>query len=358
MSLQQQIRERAKALTSLLSIQYPIIGSPMMGVTTPAMVAAVSQAGGLGSLPCGVMTGDAITKAIADVRALTDKPFAVNLRVPPRQEPTAEATQTIFDALEPLRDELGAKHELATIPGFEEQFEAVLAADVPVVSFSFGGPREVYAEALEAKGTIMMGNVNSTREAKVMKVAGCQVIIAQGWEAGGPRQYFENPHEASQIGLMALLPPAVRVAQTVPVVAAGAIMSGQAMVAAMMLGASGVQIGSLLLRSHESALWEAAKAQIAWADDATTRVVDRNTGRMTRVLETGLSQALADAELATSPYPGQLAALASIQEAAAAQNRIDLLEIPLGQGAQGAKALSTAAIMADLVEQYEQLLGE
>ena len=161
MSLQQQIRERAKALTSLLSIQYPIIAAPMMGVTTPAMVAAVSNAGGLGSLPCGVMTGDAITKAIADVRALTDKPFAVNLRVPPRQEPTPEATQTIFDALEPLRDELGAKHELVTIPSFEEQFEAVLASDVPVVSFSFGGPREVFAEALEAKGTIMMGSVNS-----------------------------------------------------------------------------------------------------------------------------------------------------------------------------------------------------
>ena len=150
MSLQQQIRERANALTSLLSIQYPIIASPMMGVTTPAMVAAVSNAGGLGSLPCGVMTDDAITKAIADVRALTDKPFAVNLRVPPRQEPTLEATQTIFDALEPLRDELGAKHELATIPSFEEQFEAVLASDVPVVSFSFGGPREVFkAEAAE-----------------------------------------------------------------------------------------------------------------------------------------------------------------------------------------------------------------
>lgn len=358
MSLQQTIRSRAQALTSLLSIQYPIIASPMYGVTTPAMVAAVSNAGALGALPCGVMTGDEITQAIANVRALTDKPFSVNLRVPPRQEPSAESVQTIFDALEPLRDELGAAHQKASIPTFEEQFEAVLAANVPVVSFSFGGPREVFAEALEAQGTIMMGNVNSTREAKVMKVAGCQVIIAQGWEAGGPRQYFENPHEASQIGLMALVPPVVRVAQNVPVVAAGAVMSAEAMVAAMMLGASGVQIGSLLLRSRESALWDAAKAQIGWADDATTRVIDRGSGRMTRVLETGLSQALADAQLTTSPYPGQLAALNSIYQAASKQNRIDLLEIPMGQGAQGAKALPTATIMADLIQAYEQLLGE
>ena len=358
MYIQDQITKQARALTELLSIKHPIIAAPMLGVTTPEMVAAVSNAGALGSLPCGMMSGEEIEKAIARVRELTDKPFAVNLRVEPRVYPTQESIETVFNALEPLRDELGAEHKVYEVPSFEEQFDAVHAAHVPCVSFSFGGPREEFAEALEKQGVVMIGAVSCTREAKVQRIAGCQVLVAQGWEAGGPRQYFENNYEQTQIGLMALLQPVLRVASPSLVVAAGAMMNGRAMASAMLMGASGVQIGSLLLRSHESALLPEAKQQITWADDACTRVIDRMSGRPTRVYETGLSVALNDAQLPTSTYPGQWSALHSITEAAYRQGRVDLLELPLGQAAQLAPAKSAGEIVSDLVAEYEQILGE
>ena len=353
-----QISDKAAHLTSVLGIRAPVLCAPMWGVTTPQMVAAVSNAGGLGVLPSALLGGEALCEAIAEVKKLTDRPFAVDLRVPLRESESAVKTQQIFEALEPLRDELGAPHTMPSVPDFEEQFEAILASDVPAVRFSFGGPREVYAEALEARHIVMIGCVNSTREAKVLKTAGCQVIIAQGVEAGGPRQFFENPHEASQIGLMALLPPVVRVCGDVSVVASGAMMTAKSMMAAMMLGASGVEVGSLLVRTDESAWPKAMKDQVPWCDDAATRLTDMTNGRMTRVVPTGLAEALAGAGLAAAPYPGQLKALHTVYEAAQAQGRLDLMEMPLGQAAQTAPTGSAQAAVKRLIDEFEAMLGE
>ena len=353
-----QISQRAAHLTDVLGIRAPVLGAPMWGVTTPQLVASVSEAGGLGVLPSGLLNGDALCKAIADVKRLTNQPFAVDLRVPLREREIEVKTDQVFDALEPLRDELGAPQEMPCIPDFDEQFEAILASDVPVVRFSFGGPREVYAEALEARHIVMIGCVNSTREAKVLRTAGCQVIVAQGVEAGGPRQFFENPAEASQIGLMALLPPVVRVSGDASVVASGAIMSARSMLAAMMLGASGVEIGSLLVRTNESAWPQAMKDQVPWCDDAATRLTALTSGRMTRVVPTGLADALVDAGLEPAPYPGQMKALYTVDQAARSQARLDLVEMPLGQAAQTAPTGSAQAVVERLIHEYEGMLGE
>ena len=160
MSMQKKLSEQAQRLTSLLGIEAPIIGAPMMGATTPEMVAGISEAGGLGVMPCGLMNADEIMSAVKRIKTLTSKPFALNIRVSPREPEDKGATKNLFDALEPLREELGVAHQMADIPAFDEQFEAILSADVPVVSFSFGGPREIYAEALEARQILMMGAVN------------------------------------------------------------------------------------------------------------------------------------------------------------------------------------------------------
>ena len=353
MFIQEQLKKQSEKLTSLLAIEAPLIAAPMMGVTTAEMTAAFSNAGGLGVMPCGIMQGSEILETVKKIKELTDKPFALNLRVPGREKENKEATETLFDALEPLRDELSIEHRMAAIADFDEQFEAVLQADVPVVSFSFGGPREVYAEALESRKIIMMGAVNSTREAKVFNTAGCSVIIAQGAVAGGPRQYFENPVEGSQVGLMALLPPVVRVSGEIPVVAAGAMMSAQAVTAAMMMGACGAVLGSLLLRSKESAWPQSLKDQVAWCDDAATRLSNIGTGRLSRIIPTGIIEALSEAGLAVSPYPGQLRVLAPIFEAAVAQNRGDLLEMALGQAAQLAPQGDTCAIVTKLFDELK-----
>lgn len=359
MNLEKIIRDRTQHLCSRLQIQAPIIGSPMLGVVTAEMVAAISNAGGLGVLPCGFMSADEIAKEVAKVRSLTEKPFALNIRVPAREAEEPEKTKAVFDALEALRDELGVPHLLGEVPRFDEQFDAIIQSNVPVVSFSFGGPREVYAEKLEALGVEMMGSVNSTREAKVLKVAGCGVIVAQGVEAGGPRQYFENPLEGSKIGLMALLPPVCRVSgEGVDVVAAGGIMSAQTMLATLVLGASGVQVGSLLVRATESAWPPALKNQVPWCVDSSTRFSNLATGRETRVIETGLFEALKEAELPVSSYPGQYRALAQVYQGAVRENRADLLEMPLGQAAQLAPAQDTKTIISTLIRDFEEMLGE
>lgn len=358
MLIQKKIRLQAERLTSLLEIEAPLIGAPMMGATTAEMVASFSNAGGLGVMPCGIMTGEQILESVRQIKTRTSKPFALNLRVPPRQAENKETTETLFSALEALREELGLPHKMAELPDFDEQFEAVLEADVPIVSFSFGGPREVYAEALEARHILMMGSVNSTREAKVLKTAGCSVIIAQGTEAGGPRQYFENPLDGSQVGLMALLPPVVRVSGDTPVVAAGAMMSAKAVSAAMMLGASGAVLGSMLLRAEESKWPDTLKNQIPWCDDASTRLSDMGTGRAARIVPTGIIEALSDAGLKVSPYPGQLRVLAPIFEAALKQNRVELLEMALGQAAQSAPRGNTCAIVSKLFDELKQCWSE
>ena len=358
MSIQNELKANAQRLTSLLGIEAPLIGAPMMGATTAEMTAAVSEAGGLGVFPCGILTADEILASVKAIKTLTSQPFALNLRVTPRETEDLEVTNRLFDALEPLREELGVEHRLAQIPGFDEQFEAVLAADVPVVSFSFGGPREVYAEALEARNVLMMGAVNSTREAKVLKTAGCSVIIAQGVEAGGPRQYFENSYLASQIGLMALLPPVVRVCGDTPVVAAGAMMNARAVAAAMLQGACGAVLGSLLLRTEESAWPQSLKNQIPWCDDASTRLTDLTSGRQTRLVSTGIVEALSAAGLQASYYPGQLKVLQPIFEAAIKQDRPDLLEMALGQAAQSSLKETTRAIVTKLFDDLKNLWSE
>lgn len=358
MSIRAQINRQIKTFTETLGITAPVMSAPMTGATTPELVAAVSQAGGLGVLPCALMTPEEIFASVSQVKTLTDRPFAVNLRIEPREPENSQQTQALCDALEPLREELGVSHTLFEIPNFDAQFEAVLTADVPAVSFSFGGPREVYAEALEARGILMIGAVNSTREAKVLKTAGCQIIVAQGAEAAGPRVCFENPAAASQVGLGALLPPVVRVCGEVPVAAAGAMMSARAMLAAMMNGASGAVLGSYLLRTPECAWPDALKNQIAWCDDAATRLTDVTSGRLSRVLPTGLTDALTEAGLEVSSYPGQLRVLQPIYRKASEIGRLDLLEVPLGQAAQTAPAIATEEAVKRLLGEFEALLGE
>ena len=122
MSIQEQINKQSEKLTSLLQIEAPLIAAPMMGVTTAEMTAAFSNAGGLGVMPCGIMKPEQILETVKTIKELTDKPFALNLRVPPRETEDEAATKILFDALEPLRDELGVAHQLAEIPTFDEQY--------------------------------------------------------------------------------------------------------------------------------------------------------------------------------------------------------------------------------------------
>lgn len=360
MTLAADLRRRAAVLTGLLGVRLPIIGAPMAGVSTPQLVAAVSEAGGLGSLACGTMEPEQIEAAIREVRALTSRPFAVNLFVTPQPQPEMAAIELMLAVIAPLRAELGLSPvELPAdfAPDFDRQFAAVEAARVPVVSYTFGGLREHHATALSAQGAILIGAANTVREVKVLREAGCHAVVAQGHEAGGHRAYFESPPEGAQVGLFALLPQAARVSG-VPLVAAGAVMDGAGIAAALMLGAAGVQIGTALLRAPESAAAAAWKDAARHADDAATRVTRAISGRPARGIVNRLMESIEASGVPAPAYPIQNALTGGLRRAAAAAGRADSLALWAGQGVALASSAPAADTVRRLWHEFEVLLSE
>lgn len=235
-----------KRVSELLGLDYPIIQAPMAGASTPEMAAAASNAGCLGSLGCAMMTPKAYKKAFDASRALTNKPLNMNFfcHETPVDDPRRNELATA--RLEPFYKEFG----LGEIPSFEathfpfgeEMLEAVLVSRPQIVSFHFGLPETSIVERLKAAGCIILSSATTAHEAMDLEERGADAVIAQGFEAGGHQGYYLED-ESSRIGTFALVPQVVD-AVSVPVIAAGGIADGRGIVAALALGASGVQIGT------------------------------------------------------------------------------------------------------------------
>lgn len=367
MRLIETIQERNNALAALLGVRIPLLNAPMAAAAGPALAAAVSNAGGLGVLGGGLMSPAEVESAVRETKSLTDKPFAVGLRVPAvNKDAAAQAealsrTRAMAHALEDLAVELGLDEHYpwAKVPDekdFAETIDVLLALDVPVVVVSFGGLREIYAEKLEARGVTVLGAATTLREAKVQRAAGAAGIIVQGVEAGGPRLNFEQEDIASQVGLMSLIGSAAR-ATGLPVVAAGGIAVGSQWAAALAAGASGVMAGTAFLRTEECAAPAVYKEQLAWATDAGTRLVRTFEGRLTRVVVNGLVEALEDAGVAAGDYPAQCAMMRPLIEAAARAERGDLLELSAGQSVAMTRAGSASDVVGHLCRELEACLG-
>src|SRR5438093_319322 len=214
-----------------LGIRLPIVGAPMAGgPSTPALAAAVSEAGGLGSLAGGYSSPDRLRADIAAVREATSKPFAVNLFAPTPVEPTGEEIEAALVALEPYRLELGLPARPTAGAPWAEDFDAQLAVvveeRVPVVSFTFGLLPAAAMAALHDAGSLLVGTATTVEEAVTVVSAGADLVCAQGSEAGAHRGTFLAPAEQSLVGTLALVPQ-VSDAIPVPVIAAGGIMDGQ-----------------------------------------------------------------------------------------------------------------------------------
>lgn len=355
------IRHRAARLTALLGAPLPIIGGPMAGVTTPALAAAVSHAGGLGSLGVGMMEPEAIEQAIAETRALigdTDRPFAVNLFVTPRPVVDNEQLTRMIGRLARYRGELGLpRQKIPSIfaPDFDAQFDAVLAARVPVVSFTFGALDRARIEALHAQGTKVIGTATCVREARQLAELGCDAIVASGIEAGGHRATFAVPFEASQVGLFALLPQ-VAAAVEVPVIAAGGVMTAEQVAAALLLGASGVQLGSALLRTPESGASAAYKEALAGVEDIGTRQTRAFSGRPARGVVNRMMVELAAVEADIPPYPVQNKLTQELRAEASKQGRAEFLSLWAGQAVGLARAEPAADVVRRLASELDSLL--
>jgi nitronate monooxygenase len=347
----------------MFGTRYPIVQAPMAGGTdTPDLAAAVSAAGGLGSLGCGYLAPREITAAIERVRALTREPFAVNLFV--LSGPGPSPADSDFEPLDrdpaPMLELLGAYHRelrlpppaLPTSPGvpFAEQVAAVLAARVPVFSFTFGIPPPDVLAAFAAAGTLTVGTATTVREAALLAAAGVDAISAQGAEAGGHRGSFAADFAASMVPTAALVRGIVRDV-ALPVVAAGGIMDGAGICAALELGAVAAQLGTAFVACPESGASAAYKGAILGATDDTTAITRVFSGRPARGLRNRFMTEVEPHADAVLPYPWQNAATRPLRAAAARAGDAGLLNLWAGQGVSRARALPAAELVATLARE-------
>ena len=345
-------------VTGLLGTRHPIVQAPMAGgFTTPELVAAVSNAGGLGSLGAAILRPDDLRGAIAAVRRLTDRPFAVNLFAPlPPPELETEAVAAMQAVLAPFRAELGLPESTdqpsPPRPGLVEAQLAVLVEErVPVLSFTFGA---LPFEPVRESGSVILGTATTVAEAVELDRLGVDAIVAQSAEAGGHRGTFIGPFENALVGGVALVPRIVdRV--SVPVLLAGGIMDGRGVAAALALGAEGVQLGTAFLGCPESGAPEPLRRALRETADAT--VVSRSySGREARLLRTRLVEAIESAAVDPLPYPLQAILTADVRAEALAQERADLYLVLSGQAAGAVRALPAAKLVETLVRETEDTI--
>jgi len=302
-----------------LGVRYPILQAPMSGVTTPELAAAVSNAGALGSLGAAWLAPADLRTEIRAVRQLTDAPFMVNLFARPQQDAAPGAQ-----------------------PALEEQLAVIVEEQVPVFSFTFGIPD--FAEVKSAGATIV-GTATTVAEARTLEAAGVDVVVAQGWEAGGHRGTFERPPAEVEVGGLALVPQVVD-AVSVPVLAAGGIMDGRGIAAALALGAGGASLGTAFLTASETATPPAFRRLLAATPVEGTRVSRVFSGREARRVRTDAVEELVGAGQPPAPYPLQLGVTRPIHGAGLQADDPSQLFVLAGQGA----ALVREVTAADLVE--------
>lgn len=317
-----------------LGIRLPIVGAPMGGgPSSSALVAAVSEAGGLGSLAGGYLSPDKLRADIAAVRAATEKPFAVNLFVPTPAEPTSEEIEVVLGVLEAYRVELGLPPRPTAGGPWSEDFEAQVAVlveeRVPVTSFTFGLMPAAAVAALHDAGSLLIGTATTVDEAVAVVASGADLVCAQGSEAGAHRGTFLADADQSLIGTLALVPQ-VCDAVDVAVLAAGGIMDGRAVAAVLGLGAGAAQLGTAFLRCPEAGTSAPYRRALAAATETSTAVTTAITGRMARGIENRLMRDLRD--VAALPYPVMHTLTADLRRRAAERDDPELMSLWCGQG--------------------------
>ncbi|HEV2539097.1 MAG TPA: nitronate monooxygenase [Frateuria sp.] len=344
------------AFLGSLGVEHPLIQAPMSGSNTPALVAAVSAAGGLGSLGAGYLEPQALLDQAAQIRAATARPFAINLFVLPDafevDDAQVEAIRRRLDALME-REGLDVRTQRPTrwAPVFSDQLAALREARPAVASFAFDliGADEV--RRLQALGIRVVGTATSVAEARAWADRGADAVCVQGAEAGGHRGTFLHAPEEALIGLFALLPSTVA-AIDIPVIAAGGIMDGRAMLAAQVLGADASQLGTAFLACPESAAAEAWKRDLPQAEDHRIGTIYSFSGRAARGLRNRFVEAMAPFAGQLPPYPVLNALTSPLRRAAAAAGRGDLLSEWCGQAAARVRPMPAAELVRVLMAEY------
>ncbi|MFL6557832.1 MAG: NAD(P)H-dependent flavin oxidoreductase [Bacillus sp. (in: firmicutes)] len=348
-------------LTKLLNINYPIIQAPMAGgVTSSELVAAVSNAGGLGMIGAGYMGPDQIQTQIKQIRQLTEKPFGINLFVPSEYTADPLKLQTAKVSLQPIKAELLVEEE-PVLPTFEQdletfhqQLEIIINEKVKICSFTFGLPSHEIVVKLKQNSIIVIGTATTVQEAMLIEGAGMDAVVVQGSEAGGHRGTFHGEDTKSLIGLMSLIPQAADCIR-IPVIAAGGIMEGRGVMAAKCLGALGVQMGTAFLVCEESGAPRVHKEAIINATEEQTVLTKSFSGKMARGVNNCFIESMKNFEEVLPDYPLQNELTKTIRKASAAEGNIDYMSLWSGQSPKLAKTLTVQSLMTRIVNEAEKL---
>lgn len=345
------------ALLKELGIQLPIIQAPMAGTATVALAAAVSNAGGLGSLGLGICDVEQARAQIQQLKQATANPFNINFFC--HQPAVADATreQEWLTLLQPYFVEFCAQPPSqlnAGNPSFidnQAMLDMLLDERPPVVSFHFGLPSTAFIQALKNAGIKLLGCATNLAEAQAIEDADLDGIIAQGYEAGGHRGVFD-PAQDVKLGLFSLLQLLSKESR-LPIIAAGGIMHGQAIAQVMGMGASAAQMGTAFILCPESAASQAYREQLKSARAYHTDVTAVISGRPARGLINRFHSELADKHALLPAYPTTYSAAKALIAAANQQGCYDFAPFWAGQSAPLAREMPVAELIALLATEWK-----
>ena len=345
--------EPGMTVQALLGIELPIIQAPMAGVQDSALAVAVSNAGGLGSLPCAMLGLEAMSAEMAAIRAQTDKPFNVNFFCH-RPAWVDDEREAVWRArLRPYYDRYGIDPDTIPVGAARAPFDSAMADVVaqlkpPVVSFHFGLPAGDLLARVVDSGAKILCSATTVAEALWLEAQGVDAIIAQGLEAGGHRGMFLEQDLSTQVGTFALVRQIVKQVK-LPVIAAGGIADAEGVAAAMALGASAVQLGTTFLLCPEATTSALHRSAVASDAAAHTAVTNLFTGRPARAIVNRLVSELGPIGAQMPAFPLPAAAVAPLRGAAEAQGLDDFSSFWCGQNASGCRQVPAAELLRELV---------
>lgn len=349
------------AIIDLLGIEHPIIQAPMSGASTAALAAAVSNAGALGGFGGTDSSPEELREVIRAIRQRTSNPFIINLYLDRTESYHRVAAHEVA-----LKAGLALAHgelKAGEVPDpvdllgkFDDQIAVVIEENVPVLSSHFGAPDPAVMRALKANGTRVIATATTAGEARQLEAAGIDAIIAQGSEAGGHRGTFAAPAGHGEIGTMALVPQIVD-AVSVPVIAAGGIMDGRGIAAALMLGADGVQMGTAFVPCPETGVNPSYVQRLLTAAPGDAILTDVFSGRPARLLRNKLVNLLEQYRAYRLAFPEQLSMTRNLRKIATETDNAEFLPMFAGQGVTLTRAVPAAELVESLVAEARKLLS-
>ena len=351
-----------KRFMEMFSVQLPIVQAPMAGSSDSELAIAVSEAGGLGSLPCAMLTPDQLRTSFRNILQRTSRPINLNFFCHRLPAPDALRERQWRERLTPYYEEFGIPSSADAalpkrMPFNDAMCDAVVELKPPVVSFHFGLPTKSLVERVRATGARIISSATTVAEARWLETEGCDAVIAQGFEAGGHRGMFLAADAAAQVGTLALVPQIVD-AVKIPVIAAGGIADARGIVAAFALGASAVQLGTAYLRCPESRASAVHKKALETAHADQTVITNVITGRPARGIVNRAIRELGPINALAPEFPLAADAMAPLRSRAESNGSGDFSPLWAGQAVAMCQEIPAGMLTKMLAEESVRLMKQ